>query len=92
VLGFGSPTEDAVTIARIAGARDIVLAIATLTSLEDPRRLRSASVANAGADGGDALSFALSLRRGADRTAALRGLSAALPASVSSLWVAWRLR
>jgi hypothetical protein len=90
-LGFTENAES-VTIARIAGVRDLVLAASTLLALRDAERLRAASLANAAADGGDALAFALAL--GGDRggSAAVRGLPAATAASLSSLWVAWRLR
>jgi hypothetical protein len=91
-LGFGDAEEAAIVIAQVAGVRDIVLAATTLISLDDEDRLRAASLANAVADAGDALSFLLSLRRGGPRSASIRGMSAAVPASISSLWVAWRLR
>lgn len=101
-LGF-SATEESLTIARIAGVRDLVLAASTLLALGDADRLRAASLASAAADGGDALVFAAALRQarqggaaGAGEArhgaAAARGLPAATAASVSSLWVAWRLR
>jgi hypothetical protein len=90
-LGFSEAGEATIVIAQVAGVRDVVLAASTLISLDDSERLRAASLANAVADAGDALSFLLSLRRGGPRSACLRGMSAAVPASLSSLWVAWRL-
>jgi hypothetical protein len=91
-LGFDDAGEAAIVIAQVAGVRDAVLAASTLLSLDDHDRLRAASLANAAADAGDALSFLLSLRRGGPRSASIRGMGAAVPASISSLWVAWRLR
>ncbi|MGH2957870.1 MAG: hypothetical protein ACRDL6_12865, partial [Solirubrobacterales bacterium] len=59
-LGF-SGAKESVTIARIAGVRDLVLAASTLLALGDAHRLRRASLANAAADGGDALVFGAAL-------------------------------
>jgi hypothetical protein len=91
-LGFREVDDVGVTLARLAGARDIVLAVATLLALDDPDRLRAANLANAAADGGDAVSFALALRRTDQTEAARRGLAAAVPATIAGLWVARRLR
>jgi hypothetical protein len=90
-LGFAGLDTTGTTLARLAGARDLVLALATLRALGDADRLRAASLANAGADGGDAISFALALRRPDSGPACWRGLAAALPAAAAGLWVAWRL-
>jgi hypothetical protein len=90
-LGF-SEAEESVAIARIAGVRDLVLAASTLLALRDADRLRAASLANAAADGGDALVFALALSRDRRSAGAVRGIAGAAPASLCSLWVAWRLR
>jgi hypothetical protein len=92
VLGFREVDEAGLTLARIAGARDVVLAAATFLALDDGNRLREASLANAAADGADALSFALALRRAPQNPAARRGIAAALPATAAGLWVFWRLR
>jgi hypothetical protein len=86
-LGFSDHTEGTVAAARLAGVRDIVLGVATLSALDDPARLRAANLANAGADGGDVLTFALALRAG-ETTAGTRGLAAAVPATVAGLWAA----
>ena len=92
LLGFRDLDDAGVTLARLAGIRDIVLAVATLLALEDPDRLRAANLANAVADGGDAISFALLLARSRESAAARRGIAAAAPAMLAGLWVAWRLR
>jgi hypothetical protein len=88
-LGFSNSTPSTVAAARLAGVRDIVLGVATLSVLDDPARLRAANLANAGADAGDAVTFALALRAG-ETTAGTRGLSAAVPATVAGLWAASR--
>jgi hypothetical protein len=90
-LGFHDLDTAGTTLARLAGARDLVLAGSTLAALADAGRLRAASLANAAADGGDVVSFALALRRADSGSAPLRGLAAALPATAAGLWVAWRL-
>jgi hypothetical protein len=91
-LGFSDHTTATVTIARIAGGRDIVLGALTLLALDDDARLRTASLANAAVDGGDALAFAAALGRDGDaRDAGVRGLAAAVPATLMSLWAASRL-
>jgi hypothetical protein len=91
-LGFGDVDETGLTLARLAGVRDMVLAVGTLLALDDGNRLRAASLANAAADGGDALSFGLALGRAHRNSPARRGIAAALPASAAGLWVFWRLR
>jgi hypothetical protein len=91
-LGFGEVGETGLTLARVAAARDVILAVATLLALEDRNRLRAASLANAAADGGDALSFALALGRAHRNPTARRGIAVTLPAAAAGLWVFWRLR
>jgi hypothetical protein len=91
-LGFGEVDETGLMLARLAAVRDVVLAVATLLALDDRDRLRAASLANAAADGGDALSFALALGRTQRNPAARRGIAAALPAAAAGFWVFWRLR
>ena len=93
MLGFPRYTDETLVVSRIAGARDVVMGIATLLALGDRRRLAAASLANAGADGADAATFAATLAKGDElRPAALRGLAAAVPATAAGLWAAARLR
>jgi hypothetical protein len=90
LLGFVEVNPATAAVGRIAGIRDLVLGAVTLAALEDRARLRAATLANATADAGDTLAFALALG-GGERTAGGRGLAAALPATVAGLWTAWRL-
>jgi hypothetical protein len=90
LLGFVEVSPATAVVSRIAGIRDLILGVVTLVALEDRARLRAASLANAAADAGDMLAFALALG-GGERTAGARGLAAALPATVAGLWTAWRL-
>jgi hypothetical protein len=89
-LGFTGVTPATVAISRIAGIRDLVLGLATLTVLGDRDRLRAATLANAAADAGDTAAFGAAIGS-PERTAAVRGIAAALPAAVAGLWVARRL-
>jgi hypothetical protein len=59
-------------------------------ALRDGERLLTATVANATADAGDAVAFAIALGT-EERTAGMRGIAAALPATAAGIWVAWRL-
>jgi hypothetical protein len=90
LLGFVQVSPATAVVSRIAGIRDLVLGVVTLAALEDRARLRAVSLANATADAGDMLAFALALG-GGERTAGARGLAAALPATLAGLWTAWRL-
>jgi hypothetical protein len=93
MLGFPRYSAETLVVSRIAGARDIVMGVATLLALGDRRRLATASLANAAADAADAATFAATLSRGGElRPAALRGLAAAVPATAAGLWAAARLR
>jgi hypothetical protein len=90
-LGFADVSPATAAVGRLAGIRDLVLGVVTLSALEDRARLRAASLANAAADAGDTLAFGLALS-GGERAAAARGLAAALPAAVAGVWTAWKLR
>ena len=86
-LGFGRLDRRALTLARIAATRDVVLGSWQLRSLGEPAELRRASAAVAVADAGDALAFALLFRGGDERRAAVRGLAGALPAALAGAWL-----
>jgi Domain of unknown function (DUF4267) len=90
-LGFREVSPATAAVSRVAGVRDLVLGVVTLAAIEDPARLRTATLANAAADAGDTLAFALALGKG-ETTAGSRGLATALPATLAGLWTAWRLR
>lgn len=93
MLGFPRYEPGTLVVSRIAGARDIVMGVATLLALGDRRRLAAAHLANAAADAGDAATFTAALASGGElRGTAVRGLSAAVPATIAGLWAAARLR
>jgi hypothetical protein len=89
-LGFTEITPSTKAVARIAGVRDLVLGGVTLAALDDRERLLGATVANATADAGDTTAFFLALGAG-ERAAGIRGLAAALPATIVGVWVTRRL-
>jgi hypothetical protein len=89
-LGFSETGPATVALARVAGARDLVLGAATLAARRDRDRLRTATLANAVADSGDTLAFGVAIGT-SERTAGLRGIAAALPAAIAGGWIAWRL-
>jgi hypothetical protein len=89
-LGFGEVGPATAVVSRVAGVRDLVLGVLTMASLDDRDRLRAVTTANAAADAGDTLAFALAHRSG-ERTAGTLGMAAALPAALAGLWSAWRL-
>jgi hypothetical protein len=89
-LGFAEVSPATAAVSRVAGIRDLVLGLVTLTGLREHDRLRTATLANAAADAGDTLAFALAFGAG-ERSAGARGIAAALPATAAGLWTAWRL-
>jgi hypothetical protein len=91
-LGFRSVSDEAVVVSRIAGGRDFVLGALTLLAIDDPDRLRTAHLACAAVDAGDAAAFGAALAQGGDlRDAGIRGLAAAIPAAIAGIWAARRL-
>jgi hypothetical protein len=93
-LGFRDHSQATIAVARIAGARDVVMGTQALLALDDAEQLSRACLANAAADAGDAATFAAALASGDGdlRAAGARGLAAALPAAVFGAWMARRLR
>lgn len=94
VLGFGRAADDgeALTLARIAATRDVVLGAWQASSLGDRARLRRATLAVAACDAGDALAFAIAAQRGGRPALAAKGLAGAVPATIAGAWLAARLR
>jgi hypothetical protein len=90
VLGFTDVNPATVAVTRVAGVRDLVLGLVTVSGLDDPDRLRRATLANAIADAGDTLAFSLTLRT-QEREAGVRGFAVALPAAAMGIWARWRL-
>ena len=89
-LGFTDVSPSTVAIARVAGIRDLVLGGVMLRALDDPERLLGATIANTTADAGDTAAFALAAAAG-ERDAGVRGMAAAIPATLAGIWVARKL-
>jgi hypothetical protein len=89
-LGFNDASPATVAVTRVAGVRDLVLGLVTVSGLDDRDRLRRATLANALADAGDAVAFSAALRT-PEREAGVRGFAVALPAAAVGIWTAWRL-
>jgi hypothetical protein len=91
-LGLGGTEGRALVLGRLAASRDLLLGAWTLAVLDDRERLRRAAAAVAAVDAADALAFALALGEGEEmREAAVRGLVAAVPATLAGAWVAHKL-
>jgi hypothetical protein len=86
-LGFSGLDHRGLALARIAATRDLVLGAWQLGSVGEAAELRRASAAVAVADAGGALAFALLLRVGDERRAAVRGVAGALPAALAGAWL-----
>lgn len=92
-LGFGAePSQAELTLARMAGARDLILGAWHATALGDPGELRRATAAITFADAGDMAAFALVAKSGENPRAAILGLGAAAPATALGAWLTGRLR
>jgi hypothetical protein len=94
LMGFrrSARRSESLTLARIAGTRDLVLGAWQAAALRDRAKLRQVSVAAAVADAGDALAFAFLGARGDERMLSALGLAAAVPATAAGAWLATRLR
>jgi hypothetical protein len=90
VLGFDEFDDEALTIARIAGTRDLILGAWQASAAGDRERLRTATLAVAACDAGDTAAFAALIRSGRTGPGA-RGVAAALPATIAGLALASRL-
>lgn len=90
-LGFGAPTPAMVTIARLAGGRDIALGMHGLANANERGRLREAVAIGALVDAGDAIAFGALLANAEHRRTALRNLPIAAGAAGLGAWVLSRL-
>jgi hypothetical protein len=88
-LGFGDPQPATVALARMAGVRDIAMALHALGVRDHRAGLRAASLIGAGVDAGDAI--ALGALIGTDRRTALTNAPLGAVAAVLGALVARRL-
>ena len=91
VLGFGETDEAGRALARMLGARDLALAALTIAVRDDRAALRTATLAAAALDAGDALAFLYASRDPRTRRAGIGGVLSAGFAAGAGLWAARRL-
>jgi len=90
-LGFAEVGAGGRALARLAGARDLVLGAATIAVREDPRKLRAATALGAALDAADAVAFALAPRDPETAEAGVRGVLAGAGAALAGAWAARRI-
>jgi hypothetical protein len=88
-LGFTRVDGTSLALTRLAGTRDIALALLTLAARDDRRALRTATAVSAAVDAGDAISLGLAGRDPAARQAGIVGVASGAAAALAGLW-AWR--
>jgi hypothetical protein len=90
-LGLDQTNTSARVLGRMAGARDIALAALQLQSIDDPDRLRDATLAAVAADAADAAIFLAAGRHPELRRAGAMSAPLAVAAVAGGLWLADRL-
>jgi hypothetical protein len=90
-LGFDPTNPQVMSLARLAGTRDLALGAVAVSTHRDPDAARAVAGVNAAVDAFDALAFAIALvrRQGIDR-AALFGTASAAAAATTGAWLARR--
>jgi hypothetical protein len=88
-LGFAETDAAGLALGRIAGGRDIALGLLALAARDDPKALRTAALAAAAVDAGDAVSFGVAARDPQARRAGLGGAVSGSAAAIAGAW-AWR--
>jgi hypothetical protein len=92
MLGFERPDATTVTLARLAGGRDIALGIHALSAAADRDSLREATLLGALVDVGDAVAFgaaAIANREG--RRTAVQNAALGAAAAIAGAWVLTRV-
>jgi hypothetical protein len=90
-LGLDQTNTSARVLGRMAGARDIALAALQLQNIDDPDRLRDATLAAVAADAADAAIFLAAGRHPELRRAGAMSAPLAVAAVAGGLWLADRL-
>lgn len=90
-LGFGGTDAAGGALAKMLGARDLAMGAFVLSARDDRAALRTATLAAAALDAGDAVAFLLALRDPRTRRAGLSGIVTAGVAAGAGLWTARRL-
>jgi Domain of unknown function (DUF4267) len=87
--GFPEPGAAGATLAKVLGARDLILGLLTLAARDDREALRAVTFGTAMLDGADVVAFGLAAAEPEARRAALASVATAAGAVVAGLW-AWR--
>jgi hypothetical protein len=90
-LGLDQTNSSARILGRMAGARDLALAAAQISSIENPDRLRDATLTAVAADAADVAIFLAASRHPELRRASAMSAPLAFAAVVGGLWLADRL-
>jgi hypothetical protein len=91
VLGFEAADTSTRALTRIAGGRDVALALLTFAARDDRAALREAAAAAAAVDLGDAICFAIAGRDPAAGRAAVQGILSGSAAALVGAWAVRRL-
>lgn len=91
VLGFDASDTSARALARIAGGRDIALALLTFVARDDRVALREVAAVAAAIDLGDAIAFGIAGRDPAAGRAAVQGILTGGAAAIVGSWALRRL-
>jgi hypothetical protein len=90
-LGFAEPGPQALSLARVAGSRDVALGALTLAARDDRRLLRGVGLAAAAVDCGDTVTFALASRQPGLGLAGALGAITGAAAALTGGWARRRL-
>jgi hypothetical protein len=90
-LGFGEIGAAGRALARLVGARDLAVGLATIAVRDDPAKLRAVTVLGAALDSADTLAFAVATRDPETADAGVRGVIGGAAAAAAGAWAARRL-
>lgn len=90
-LGFGEVGAAGRALARLVGARDLVVGIATIAVRDDPAKLHAATTLGVALDAADAVAFSIATRDPETADAGVRGVVVAGAAVAAGAWAARRL-
>lgn len=89
VLGFGSPEQTGMALAKLAGGRDLALGALTVAARNDRARLRTLIFISSVLDAADAVALGVAARCPETRRAGLGGVLSGGAAAIAGAW-AWR--
>jgi hypothetical protein len=90
-LGFAQIDSANMALGRMAGGRDLALGLLTIAARNDAATLRTAVLAGAAVDAGDAVAFGLATRDPDTRRAGVGGIALGSAAAIAGAWAWHRL-